>query len=57
MKAQDTVARAVRMEIDPNTGDTYLVFRVIDESFKRKIREDWDSDIQLKVLGKDLVRK
>ena len=57
MKTQDTVARAVRIEIDPNTGDMYLVFRVIDESFKQKIREDWDSDIQLKILGKDLIKK
>jgi hypothetical protein len=51
----DTVARAIRMEVDPNTGDLYLVFKVIDENFKQRIRESWDADVELKVLGKDLV--
>jgi hypothetical protein len=51
----DTVARAIRMEIDPITGDLYLVFKVIDESFKQRIRENWEADVQLKVLGKELV--
>jgi len=56
MNTHDTVARAVRMEVDPITGDLYLVFRVIDEAFKQKIRENWEADVQLKVLGKDLIK-
>jgi len=56
MDTHDTVARAVRMEVDPITGDLYLVFRVIDESFKQRIRENWDADVELKVLGRDLVK-
>jgi hypothetical protein len=55
MDTHDTVARAVRMEVDPITGDLYLVFRVIDESFKQRIRENWNADVELKVLGRDLV--
>jgi hypothetical protein len=55
VKTFDTVARAIRMEVDPNTGDLYLVFKVIDENFKQRIRESWDADVELKVLGKDLV--
>lgn len=55
MKTCDTVARAIRMEIDPNTGDLYLVFKVIDEGFKQRVREDWNQDVELRILGKDLI--
>jgi len=54
LKKYDTVARATRMEIDPNTGDLYLVFKVIDEGFKQRVREDWNQDVELEILGKDL---
>lgn len=57
MKTHDTVARGTRMEIDPNTGDLYLVFRVIDEDFKQRVRENWGDDVELKILGRDLVEK
>ena len=53
----DTIARAVRMEIDPLTGDLYLVFKVIDEAFKQNVRENWEQDFELKILGKDLVKR
>jgi len=55
MKTYDTVARAVRMEVDPITGELYLVFKIVDEAFKQRIREDWSKDIELKILGRDLV--
>lgn len=55
MEKLDTVARAIRMEIDPLTGDLYLVFKVIDESFKQRIRENWDADVELKILGRELI--
>lgn len=57
MKTNDTVARAVRMEIDQLTGDLYLVFKVVDESFKQRVRESWMADVELKVLGRDLVEE
>ena len=57
MKTYDTVARATRMEVDPITGDMYLVFKVIDEKFKQKIREDWGGDVELKILGRDLIKE
>ena len=53
----DTIARAVRMEIDPLTGDLYLVFKVIDEAFKQNVRENWEQDLELKILGRDLVKR
>lgn len=55
MNTKNTVARAVRIEIDPNTGDMYLVFKIVDVSFKQRVRDDWSADVQLKVLGRDLV--
>lgn len=57
MKTHDTVARAVRMEVDPLTGDLYLVFKVVDENFKQRVRENWSADVELKVLGRDLVEQ
>lgn len=57
MKTYDTVARAVRMEVDPNTGDLYLVFKIVDEDFKQRVRENWDVDVNLQILGRDLVEK
>ena len=55
MKKHQIVARATRMEIDPLTDDLYLVFRVTNEAFKQKIRENWEPDVELKIKGKDLV--
>jgi hypothetical protein len=55
MDVFDTVARAIRMEIDPITGDLYLVFKVIDESFKQRVRENWMDDVELKLLGRALI--
>jgi hypothetical protein len=57
MNTPDTIARAVRIEIDPLTGDVYLVFKVIDEAFKKNVRENWEQDIEVKVLGRDLVKR
>jgi hypothetical protein len=50
----DTVARAIRMEVDPITGELYLVFKVIDESFKQRVRDNWMDDVELVLLGKTL---
>ena len=55
--SENTVARALRMEIDTLTGELYLVFKVIDEDFKQRVREDWEADVELKILGKDLIEK
>jgi hypothetical protein len=57
MNTHDTIARAVRIEIDPITNDVYLVFKVIDEAFKQNVRENWEQDVELKILGRDLVKR
>jgi hypothetical protein len=56
-KNNHTVAHAVRIEIDPVNDNTYLVFKVEDEAFKQKVRENWGDDIPVMVIGKTLVEE
>lgn len=50
-----TVATAVRVEHESDTDRVYLVFEITDEKFKRKIKDDWTQDIDLKLIDKKLV--
>ena len=52
-----TVARAVRLEIDPSNDNMYLVFKVVDEAFKQKVRGDWGDDIPVKLTGIELIEE
>jgi hypothetical protein len=52
---QHTVANAVRIEIDPSNNNTYLVFKVVDEAFKQKVRENWGNDVPVMMIGQNLV--
>jgi len=54
---EHSVAKVVRIEKELSTGTLYLVFEVIDESFKKDIEKNWLSDIDLKLIGKELVKK
>lgn len=54
-KAQNqTVAVAVRIEHETETDRVFLVFEIVDEKFKQRIKQDWTQDIDLKVEGKNL---
>lgn len=53
----NTVAKAVGMQVDNNSDDLYIVFKITDEAFKQKIRENWLDDIELKMFGKELFEK
>lgn len=50
------VAKAVRVEHEENSDRMYLVFEIIDEKFKKEIRDDWMKDIELKIVDRKLVR-
>lgn len=52
-----TVAEAVRIEFDEKSGAVYLVFELIDEDFKKRIKEDWIQDIDLELEDKKLILK
>lgn len=49
------IAKAVRVEIEERSGTYFLVFEIVDESFRAKIKNNWTQDLKLKILGKDLI--
>jgi hypothetical protein len=49
------VAEAVRVEFDEKSGAVYLVFELTDEDFKKRIKENWTSDIELELEDKKLI--
>jgi hypothetical protein len=58
MKEQEqTVAVVVRMEHNPDNDELFLVFQVIDEEFKKRMKKDWMQDVELQLIGKELVIK
>ncbi len=52
-----TVAEAVRIEYEEKSGAVYLVFEITDEDFKKRIKKDWTSDIELQLDNKKLILK
>lgn len=52
---ETVVGIAIRIEVDES--ETYIVFKIIDEGFRKQIREDWGTDVELKVVGKELIVK
>lgn len=57
MSQKHTVlAEAVRAETNPDTGEMYLIFEVVDEDFKRRIKNNFIADIELKLVGTKLIK-
>ena len=50
-----TVAKAVRLEHNDHNDDVFIVFKIIDEQFKRRIMNDWQQDVEMQLIGKSLV--
>ena len=50
-----TIAKAVRVEHDPNNDKIYLVFEIVDEGFRQRVKRDWMQDIDVKLVGRNLV--
>lgn len=50
-----TIAKAVRVEHETQTDSIFLVFEVVDERFKQKVKQDWMQDIEVKLIGRDLI--
>jgi len=49
-----TVARAVRLESESKSGKLYIVFEIVDESFRKRINDSWKDDIPLVLIDKEL---
>ncbi len=50
-----TVAEAVRVEHDRHDDSVFLVFKITDEGFKKKIKDDWTQDLPLRIIDRKLV--
>lgn len=51
-----TLAKAVRVEYDQKTDTVFLVFEIVDERFKQEVKKDWTKDIDMKLIGKNLIK-
>ena len=57
MSKYETVAKAIRLEVDESKDDVYIIFKIVDERFKQKVRDDWKEDIEVKLVNKELVKE
>lgn len=51
---EKTVANAVRIELNEQTDELFIVFEVVDEHFKKRIKDNWMKDVPLHLIGKHL---
>lgn len=52
---KETVAEAVRVEVEEKTGRVFIVFEVKNEKFKQDIKRNWTKDIEYRLVDKQLV--
>lgn len=50
----EIVGTAVRMELQDD--ELYLVFQITNQEFKQQIRQDWMTDVELEIVGKNLIK-
>ena len=48
------VANAVRVEYNKHGNEVFLVFKITDEQFKKRIKDNWEEDVDLKVIERKL---
>lgn len=54
---EEVIAEASRVEYEKSTGRLFIVFEVISEVHKKKIRSEWNNDIEYRLIGTNLVIK
>jgi hypothetical protein len=54
---KETVAEAVRIEVEERTGKVYIVFEVKNEKLKQDIKKNWTKDIEYRLVDKSLVEE
>lgn len=52
---EEIIAEASRIEYEEKTGRLFIVFEVKSEKYKRDIKKNWISDIEYKIIDKNLV--
>ncbi len=50
------IAKAIRIEKNIETDELYIVFEVTDQDFKKRIKLEWEGDLELKLIGKNLIK-
>jgi hypothetical protein len=56
-KSLNTIlAEAIRIDYENSSGEVYIVFQVLDEDFKKHIKDNWIDDIDLKIIGRKLFK-
>lgn len=54
---KETVAEAVRIEVEEKTGKVFIVFEVKNEKMKQDIKKNWTKDIEYRLIDKSLVEE
>lgn len=48
---------AIRVEYDTEKDHLFLVFEITDEKFKQEVKRDWTQDIEVKIIGRKLIKE
>jgi hypothetical protein len=54
---KETVAEAVRIEVEEKTGKVFIVFEVKNEKLKQDIKKNWTKDIEYRMIDRSLVEE
>ena len=46
-----------RIEYNENNGELYLIFKITDEKWKQRIKQDWTADIEFQIIDRKLVKE
>lgn len=52
---EKTIGIASRIEAEEKTGRLFIVFEIIDEKEKQKIKKNWVEDIEYRIVDRNLV--
>jgi len=52
-KYEQIIGEATRMEYDNTTGKLFLVFEIVNEKMKQKLKDDWTQDIEFQLVMKE----
>lgn len=52
---EQVIAEAKRIEIDEHSGKLFIVFEVVSERMKQRLKTEWVNDIESRMIGKELI--
>lgn len=54
---QTIIAKAVAVEHNIDSDKLFVVFEIVDESFKQRVKKDWTQDLEVKLMGRNLIEE